>query len=274
MNLEIKVGHWGYPHLLYLPYYIAINTGIFEKRGLDVQTIYSGNDQDVYKAVLKGKVDFAISDPLFSIENEKVLCSGIVVNRIGIWGISHNPAIKKITRLEDLVGLRIGSLPSPATTYSLIKALKEKNKRLLKSLKIIEAPIGNQQTLLSSNKADVILELEPMVSLAESYGIKPVFSLADYYKDFAFTGITHSKNLLEENPEAVKKFMVAINKGLKVCLRNEKVAIKVSKELFKTYPEAILKKAYARLLKAKVWPENTTIDKVSWQIASTVRKNS
>ncbi len=271
MVKHIKVAHWGYQHLLYLPFYIALHKGLFRKQNLEIEVLYSGNDQDVYKDVLKGKVDFAISDPLFSIKNNKVTCAGIVVNRIGIWGLTHNPAIKSIKRIEDFVGLRIGSLPSPATTYALIDNLKSSNKRLLKSMKIIEAPIGSQQSLLTSNKADIVLDIEPMVSLAESLGLKPVLSLADYYQDFAFTGITHQTSLLKTNPELVKNFMIAIDKGLKLALTDKKTSLKIAQEVFKTYEPNIIMKAYARLLKAKVWPDNSEIDSKAWESARKIK---
>lgn len=250
---------------------MALHKGFFKRNGLNVQILFSGNDQDVYDAILKKKADFAISDPIFSAQNEKVVCSGIVVNRIGIWGLTHNTAINRLKRIEDFVGLRIGSLPKPATTFSLISNLKDSNKRLLKSMKVVEAPIGSQQTLLTSNKADIILELEPMLSLAESYGLKAVLSLADYYQDFAFTGITHLNSLAEDDPEIIEKFMRCINKGLDVCLEDEKSSLKISKIVFSTYSDDILKKAYRRLVKAKVWPSTSAIENSAWENALKLR---
>jgi ABC-type nitrate/sulfonate/bicarbonate transport system substrate-binding protein len=139
-------------------------------------------------------------------------------------------------------------------------------------MKIVEAPIGSQQSLLTSNKADIVLDIEPMVSLAESLGLKPVLSLADYYQDFAFTGITHQTSLLSTNPDLVTNFMKAINKGLKLARTDEKTSLKIAQEVFKTYEPIILKKAYTRLLMAKVWPESSDIDSKAWESARKLKE--
>jgi ABC-type nitrate/sulfonate/bicarbonate transport system substrate-binding protein len=113
--------------------------------------------------------------------------------------MGHNkPAIQTLKTLADFVQLRIGSFPQPSTTYTVISALKEKNKRLLRYMQIIEAPIGQQAALLKNNQADIILELEPMVSLAEENNLRAVFSLSDYSQIGAITGLMVSKNFKEK----------------------------------------------------------------------------
>jgi ABC-type nitrate/sulfonate/bicarbonate transport system substrate-binding protein len=52
--------------LLYLPLYIAMEEGLFAKRGMDVSLKFAGNDDQIFAAVLGGSADFGMGDPVFT----------------------------------------------------------------------------------------------------------------------------------------------------------------------------------------------------------------
>jgi NitT/TauT family transport system substrate-binding protein len=199
------------------------------------------------------------------------VCVALAVKRAAIWGITHNPAIPPLKKVEDFVQLRIGSFPRPSTTYSLIDGLKQKHKRLLKYMQLIEAPIGKQMQLLVNNKADVILELEPMVSLAESQGMRAVFSIAQFYGDAAFTGLIATRKTADTKPLLVKKMTQALQQGLDTCLKDKAKALKIAQQVFPDYPKTVLSQAIDRLIEHGVWPQTTAIDPVIWKAAVTLR---
>jgi NitT/TauT family transport system substrate-binding protein len=65
---KVTVAHWGHSKILiYLPLYVAIDGGFFEKNGLDVRIKYSGNDDQVYATVLSGDAQFGVGDPAFTV---------------------------------------------------------------------------------------------------------------------------------------------------------------------------------------------------------------
>lgn len=274
--LPVKIAQFGVPHLLYLPLYAAIHGGFTKKAGLDIELIFAGNDDEIFNQVMAGKADFGFSDPIFveigKHKNQQAVCLALAVKRAGIWGITHNPAIPVLQKVEDFVQLRIGSFPKPSTTYSLIDGLKKKHKRLLKYTQVIEAPIGEQAALLTNNKADVILELEPMVSLAESRGMRAVFSFPQFYGDSAITGLIASQKTVDGKPELVDKMTKALERGLDVCLHDEKKSFAVAKHIFPDYPEDVLRKAILRLRDNNMWPETTQVDPILWKAAIALRR--
>jgi NitT/TauT family transport system substrate-binding protein len=271
----VTLAQWGQPHLLYLPLYIALYGGFSTHEGLDLTLEFAGNDDAIYKHVATGKAHFGIGDPIFieSARNKKynVTCPALIVQRAALWGVTHNPAIPVLTHIEDFVQLRIGSFPKPSTTYCVIAGLKEKHKRLLKYMQIVEAPIGKQSSLLSKNQADIILELEPMVSMAEMHGIRAVFSLADYQPNAAFTGLMVSS---VTDPATSHAMVTALQDGLHACHTNKKLALTIAQQMFSDYPVQVLEKAYDRLKSSDVWPQTTTIDPTLWRNAVKLRKKS
>jgi NitT/TauT family transport system substrate-binding protein len=274
--IPVKIAQWGQANLMYLPLYAGLYGGFAEKEGLAPTLIFAGNDDDVFNHVVTRKADFGFADPIFveigKLTGKKTVCIALAVKRAALWGITHNPAIPVLKKVEDFVQLRIGSFPKPSTTYSLIDGLKKKHKRLLKYTQIIEAPIGAQANLLTDNKADVIMEIEPMVSLAESRGMRAVFSLPQFYADSAITGLFTREETLQKHPLLVEKMNRILQQGLKMCLRNPSTTLKVAMHVFPDYPKEVLQKALRRLRDDEIWPQNTDVDTVLWQRAITQRQ--
>lgn len=69
---------------------------------------------------------------------------------------------------------------------------------------IRQGAFGTLLPMLDTGNADIALELEPNVSIAVANGAKVVYSFADKYPDFTFTGITTSKKTIDEKPEIVQ----------------------------------------------------------------------
>jgi NitT/TauT family transport system substrate-binding protein len=278
LSKTVTIAQWGRaPLLIYLPLYVALYGGYAKAKGLKPKLIFSGSDENVFHAVARGKADFGISDPIFTeIHRKKTrpgpACKALLVKRVPIWGVTHNPAIPPLKRIEDFVQLRIGSLPRGSTTYSLIEGLKLKHKRLLKYTQIIEAPIEKQFHLLSTGKADVVLELEPYISMAEHQGLRTVFSLAQFYGDFAFTGLTVSHGMQMRDPAVVEKLIAALDKGLKVCREDKKEALRIAIEMFPGYAPEILEKGIRRLRAANVWPDTADVNQAGWKAAVHLRR--
>lgn len=269
------IAQWGQLNLFYLPLYIPWQDGTFKKQGLDISLDLVGNDDQIYRHVTSGKADFGMGDPVFSAfdkKKNKAVCIASIANRVPIWGVTHNPAIGMLTDVKDFVRLRVGSFPAPSTTHSLIAGLKAKHKRLLNYLQIVEAPIGQQQALLTGGKADVVLEIEPMVTLAEEYGLRVVFSMAQFYGAMAFTGITASPRM-QAQPEIIKKMKDSVQHGLDVCHTNKSKALQIAAKLFPNYPAHVLERAFVRLRQNKTWPKTIRHNEDAWNAAIALRKS-
>lgn len=271
---KITVAQWGQEkYLIYLPLYVAMEKGYFEKHGLDVKLKFSGNDDQTFATVIKGDAQFGIGDPVFAaISNEKGFPArviGTLVNGVAIWGVTNNNDMKVIQTPQDLEGLKIGTFPEPSTNYTLMKELIKKHN--LKETKIVQAPIGSQLALLENGDADIAMELEPSTSISESKGYKVVYSSPKFHGKFAFTGITTTKDYLDVNKEVTKQFLNALEEALQESHKNPSIAIEVASKLFPKLEKEVIRNAINRMLDEKTYPEHIAVDKDAWNSAVDVR---
>lgn len=273
---QIRIAQWGQLHLLYLPLYVAERTGLFAAQGLDANIYFAGNDDAVFAEVARGRADFGVGDPGFVAMGQKLghktRVVAALINNICNWGITQHAEIKPIVSEMDLVGLRIGCYPKPSTTYTLLSGLKARHPKLLKTMHIVEAEIGHQAYLLASGQADLVLELEPMVSIALRQGLRLVCSMADFYGEFLFTGLMTSLKLIEEKPQIVERAVRALQHGLIVCRNEPAKAIAVAQGLFPTLGQGILGEAIGRMIQSQAWPEQTIILPKAWQASLKLRR--
>lgn len=278
-NLEsVTIAQWGQEkYLIYLPLYIAQEKGFFEDEGVKVNVKYSGNDDQVFASVIKGDADFGVGDPIFAAiskekgGNGKVVAN--IVNGVALWGIAKNNfPIDNVKKKEDLAGLRIGTFPKPSTTYTLIKNTIKSGGDRLSDTKIVEATFGAQIALLESNSADIVMELEPGASIAESKGYKIVYSLPSFYGDFSFTGLTTTDNVINKKPIIVQKTVNALERACTYAHKDIEGAISVATKLFPDLESKVIANAVHRMLSDETIPNHVFISDEGWSRTVKIRR--
>ncbi len=272
---QVTVAQWGQEkYLIYLPFYLAQEKGFFKEQGLDVKIKFSGNDDQVFATVMKGEALFGIGDPVFTaISREKggkgkVVAS--IVNGVALWGIAKKDT--KITEISDgnqLEGLRIGTFPKPSTTYTLVKNTIDENN--LGNTKIVETTFGAQIALLESDNADIVMDLEPGASIAESKGYKIVYSMPKFYGDFSFTGLTTIEDVIENKSEIVQKMVNAIEMANVFAHKNIDETVKVAQSLFPTQDAEVIEKAVYRMVNENTIPPHALTSMEGWNKAIDIR---
>jgi len=193
--------------LLYLPLYIAMEEGLFAKRGIEIDLRFAGNDDQIFATVISGSAQFGVGDPVFAaISREKGGPGKIVammVTRLGLSGYTNKASVPDIVNARDATGLRIGSLPAPSTMYTLLTEFVRNNK--LQGTKITQAAIGAQLAALEAGTVDVAVDLEPSVSLAESKGYRVNFLFDRFTETQAITGISTLESTIQARPDLVQK---------------------------------------------------------------------
>jgi NitT/TauT family transport system substrate-binding protein len=265
---SIKIAQWAGRHIAYMPLHIADRLGLFAAQQLDVTIYGAGNDDDIFGAVAKGRAQFGVGDPVFVAlgqahgHDTRVIAS--IANNVPMWGITHHAEIKPLTQLSDFVGLRVGVFPKPSTAYTMMSALKARHPRLLKSMQIVETEIGQQAYLLASDQVDLILELEPIVSMTQRQGLRTVCSMGDFYPDFLCTGMMTSAAMIEQSPEIVGRVVRALQQALTIIHTNPERAIAVGCELFPSINSNIMTEAVQRMIASHAWPEQAIISPQGW----------
>lgn len=264
--------------LLYLPLYIAMEEGLFAKRGLDIDLRFVGNDDQIFATVISGDAMFGVGDPVFAaISREKGGPGRIVammITKLGLSGYTNKKEVPDIVKPEDAEGLRISSFPAPSTTYTLLTEFV-KNHDLAKSgTTIVQASVGAQLATLEAGQVDIAVDLEPTVSIAESKGYRVNFSLDKFTDAQAITGISTLESTIKQRPDLVQKVVSSLQEALGLLHGNRVVCLRVSKKLFPTLTDEVVSKAVDRMLSLGVYPKSVKVDDSYWQRTLKTRLDS
>lgn len=271
---KITVAQWGKErYLIYLPFYIAVQEGIFNRNRIDVEIVFSGNDDQVFSTVLQGSAQFGIGDPIFAAISTQRGIDGVVVaaivDRVALWGVRDEN--KPISSPSDFAGLRIGTFPRPSTTYSLTRQMIDENG--VEGAQIVEVPIGSELSLLGANAADVVMLLEPAASIAESEGLYVVTSFPDLWGAYAFTGLTTTRSFATDNDDVVKGMYQSLDEALKLAHSDPQLAVDVAQALFPELSEEVVESAVLRMLRDQTIPLSAAVDEKGWDKALSIRKD-
>lgn len=274
---RLIIAQWKQLITVYLPLYVAIEEGLFKRQRLRIDMRQVGNDDDVFRWVATGKASFGVGDPTFCARQENLQYQAKVVatlvDRVAAFGITLNPVLQPIEVLEDLVNVRIGTYPRPSTTYSVIAATQAQNKRLLKSLEIIEGPIGRQLQQLRASKCDVVMDIEPFISIAEAEGCRVVYNLADFHGPFCTTGFYTSQSFINKKPQIVQAAVNALDQALQLLASDREVAYRVTKKLYPKLDDKTIKRSLRRLYDSHIWRRDARTMESSWKNAIQIRKS-
>jgi NitT/TauT family transport system substrate-binding protein len=253
--------------LLYLPLYVAMEEGLFAKRGLDIDLRFAGNDDQIFATVMSGAAQFGVGDPVFAaISREKGGPGKIValmVTKLGLAGYTNKGTVPDIIKAQDAKGLRIGSLPAPSTTYTLLSEFVRTNN--LEGTKVVQAAIGTQLAALEAGRVDLAVDLEPTVSLAESKGYRVNFLFDRFTEPQAITGISTLESTIQQRPDLVQKVVSALQEGLDQLHSDSDVSLRVTRKLFPNLSEAVIQSAVKRMVDQGVYPRSVKIDDAYWQ---------
>ena len=273
----LKIAQWGQLTTLLLPVYLAQEAGFLDKAGIRLKYIPIGNADEIVNAVADGSCDLAMSGPTMPALAEqapyqmKVIAS--IVHRAAVHGLTANPVIHKIKTVQDFVGLRVATAPRPSTAYSIMAALKKRNRRLLKNMTLIEAPIGQQIEYVRRGEADLYIDQEPYVSAAEAKGYRVVFSAAEMFGPLSFTGLYGKTEILEAKKDAITVLCKAVAKACALIAAEPEKAAALTANIFKGLPPEIHRTAVMRLYASHVWPKNPVISKEAWNNAIGIRRD-
>lgn len=249
---------------------------LFEKEGLDVTIDTAGGDAQAFSALTSGKAQFAQGDPAFvAIANEKGWDGRVVaaaVNRAAIWGVTFD---KNISPFVEPIGFKnraVATFPEPNTSYVIQKDLDAKaHLELGKDTTIVQVPFGTELATLKDRRADIAQTLEPNVSYVQSQGGRVVFSYPDAWGPLLFTGVMTSKQLIDQQPDLVARFVRAYNKALLFINSDLEATVPLAQKRFPTVDKEVLRLALKRLVQSKCIPSTAHIDSDSWRKVLAIR---
>jgi len=271
---RVTIAQFGHV-FLYMPLYVAVDQGFFKEQGLDVHLVSTGGDEKTFTAVSTGNAQFGVSDPTFAAiarergQGGKVVAG--IVRGVPLWVITFDSKIKKIENPAGFANHRIAAYTAPSTSYAVIKNIIQNDGHPVNA-KIVQGAFGTLLALLKADQADMAIESEPMVSIANHQGAHIVYSPAEKLGDFAFTGLTVSDDFSVKHPEQIQLAVNAIAKAMTFIQKDFTGTLAVAKKEFPEVPEPVLKEALKRLIEQGTIPKSPQLSKDAWDRAISLRK--
>lgn len=276
---EVTIAQFGKEKfLLYLPLYIAMEEGIFEKNGVKINLKFAGNDNQIFATVMSGDAMFGVGDPvLAAISREKGFegkVVGLMLTKLGLSGYTKDKSLPVVSKPSDLTGLRISSFQAPSTTYTLLSELIKNNQPQLERTKLVQVAVGGHLAALEAGQVDIAVDLEPNVSIAEDKGYRVIFGLSKFTEPQAITGITTLEETIKKNPDTVKAVITSLQQALNILHTDKEVGIRTAKKLFPQLSDTVLSHAVGRMMSEAMYPESIAVADDLWQRTLKTRLDS
>jgi len=216
------------PSIQILPMMVGAERGFYKREGLDMELIFVRGASTAVQALLANQIQFIFSvGPQMPAvwEGNDIMLLAQQVGR-PTFSLVVTPDIQKIT---DLKGKKIG-VTFGGSTAAGTKALLELNKiNSDKDVEYISLP-GNEPKIAAMKQGIISAALlaPPADYLAMKAGMKRLLSLADVFKDTAFTGLAATARTIKENPQMVKRMVRAIVRSVLHTRDNPEDALQVA----------------------------------------------
>ncbi len=243
-SLRVGMNNWpGYAIALY-----AQETGLFKKRGLEVELVRFTNQQDNIRATIRGSLDASFV-PLW--EAMQVDPGNDRPAYIMVADISHGSdgivARSTVPSLKDLRGKTIAAKLGTVSHLILLEALQSQ-KIAPAEVQIKDVSNDTAVQLLEQGKVDAAVVWEPLLSqTATKIKGRVIFTTKDV-DSLVIDGLATRSSFAKENQAALQKFMLAWLDAIHaVSTQPDQVFASIARQLGQT-PESVAKD-YAGLKK-------------------------
>lgn len=259
--------------VFYAPQYVALGLGYFEEENLMVDLVLANGADNVMSAVLSGDVEIGLSGSEATIyvylggEEDYPMTFAGLTQKDGSFLVSRKK-IENFT-LDDLkgknvLGGRIGGMPEMTFEWALRQNGIDPKKDLYIDTSISFAAM--EGAFISGN-GDFVTLFEPNATSVEKNGYGYVVSyVGDLGGIVPYTAYNARKSFIEENPDVIKGFSNAINKGLKYVYSHD--SSDVAKIMLDYFPDTSLDdmiKIVDRYKNGEAWKKNIIINESEWK---------
>ncbi len=243
---KVKVLYAG-PSAGFAPVWIAKDTGLFEKYGLDVELEnITGGTAVLLPSLISGESQFgemSAPGPMTSyISGGGTVWIGTAVNTAVLF-LMANPSI---TKVEDLKGKAIGvtKIGSLTDTFARL-TLKKYGLDPQKDVSIVQTG-GIAETLaaLKANQIYAGVEGPPSNVKAKAAGFKQLVDISSLGIAYPMSGVVATQKFIKEKPDTVRKFMKAYVEAIYVMKTDPKTSKQVISKYTKTTDATELEESY------------------------------
>lgn len=259
--------------IFYAPQYAAISEKYFEEEGIDLELILTPGANNVMAAVLSGDVQIGFSGTEATIyvynggeEDYPVTFAGLT-QKDGAFLVSR----EKIEnfKLEDLkgktvIGGRKGGMPEMTFEW----ALRQNNIDPTKDVTIdTSIEFSAMQGAFIGGTGDFVTLFEPNATSVEKQRLGYVVAyIGTLGGEVPYTAYNARKSYIEKNPEIIRGFTKAIDKGLKFVLEND--AKTIANSITEFFPDTEIEDLTTMINRYKeneAWRKSIVINENEWK---------
>ena len=236
------------------PAWMAYESGIFRKYGLDAQLIFIESGSRTVQTLISGDV-VAAQVAGTSVLQSNMQGSGIVLIAGFLNTMDYKLVVARdITRPDQLKGKtvavsRIGSSSDFATRYALEKygLTPDKDVAILQ--------IGSQParfSALETGKIHGVMIAIPLTAKAAKMGLNTLADLQMLGLEYQHTGLAVSQSLIKTQPDLVRNVLKAFVEGIHFMKTHRKEALTIMAKYLKTDDPDALQEAYESIGQALI----------------------
>ena len=261
--------------VFYAPQYVAIEEGYFAEKGLDLTLVTGFGADKTMTAVISGEADIGFMGAEASVYAYQEGATDPVVNFAQLTQRAGNFLVAREEmpdfKWEDLKGKKVlggrtGGMPEMVFEYILRKNGIDPRKDLT-----IDQSIDFGSTaaaFMGDESAAYTVEFEPSATILEKEGAGYVVaSLGEASGYVPYTSYSAKTSYMKENPEIIRKFTEALQKGMDYVQSHtpEEIAEVIAPQFKETDLDTITT-IVKRYYDQDTWKENLVFEKESFEL--------
>ncbi|HEY7060944.1 MAG TPA: ABC transporter substrate-binding protein [Chloroflexota bacterium] len=206
-----------------LPAWLALDEGLYQKYGLDVELSYIAGAAKISEAVMGGDLDFGVAPASSAIgpglEGADTVMLASWTSKLSFSALVQ-ASIPAATELRDK---RIGVTRRGSNSEIWANAVLGKF-GLQPDRDYTVLSVGGQTeqlAALQNGALDAAILTPPTNLVARQMGFKELLSYKDYALDFANVGVVTTRRYLQAQPDVADRFLRASAEGVAMMLTND-----------------------------------------------------
>jgi NitT/TauT family transport system substrate-binding protein len=214
------------PYLSYAPLYFAQEEGYFKEQGLEVEFVRMDDTSESITALAQGQLDISTGTIEISVLN--AIGKGTNIKYVADKGyfdpnqcdyatwMARKELVEsgKLNDLKNVAGLKV-QLGTAGTEEYFFDLLVKDAGLSSADISAVDYPPPTMLESFQNGSLDIGFTAEPWVTRLRNAGAVEWKSLNQYMANFPLSLIFYGPNMLDKNPEAGKRFMVAYLKGVR-----------------------------------------------------------
>jgi ABC-type nitrate/sulfonate/bicarbonate transport system substrate-binding protein len=209
---KLRVGKVVAQNFGFVPVNVAVQAGIYQKLGLDIDEFDFGGGAKQQQAMVAGAIDIAIgggTDMAFVVKGSPMVGIATITSSPAFMGyiVGANSTAKSA---DDLKGRKIGVSTAGSLTWWLVDQLDRSKGWTTGGAEpvAIGGALSTEEAALKTGAVDAFVDAPAIgYQLETEHEGRLLFTATDYVPNFELFGLFASNAIVAQNPDAVKRFV-------------------------------------------------------------------